>query len=125
MARYIITDSQFHSLVYNYLDKLIVRINKYHPWNDEDYRVDMYDKNGTILITYIWYGPGGEYDDDTKHNGIGSVLVNPKIIDFIREMFKMRETKAIDIFGDWLSSKVDNEVDEISLHPERPNPAVY
>lgn len=127
MARYIITDSQFHSLVYLYLDNLIVKMDKYHPWNDEGYRVDMYDKNATQVISYFWYAPGGEYDDDdnTKHNGVGSVLVNPKIIDFIRTMFKVRESKAVDIFGDWLSTKVDNEVDDISLFPERGKPAVY
>lgn len=131
MARYIITNTQFHSLVYKYLDNLIVETLKTNPWGgtdkDKGYSLEMYDKNGKVIIKYIFYGPELNYDDpdDTNHNGIGSIIVHPKVIDFIRTTFNLRETRAKDILADWVTSKIDTDVDEVSIHPQRDTPPVY
>lgn len=129
MARYIITDTQLHSVVYQYMDKLIDREKdkKESPWSDEGYTMRLYDKDGINRLFYAWYAPGSSYDDDddTVHNGIGHLQVHPKIVDFIRTMFKVRETKALDLIGDWFTNRVNTEVDEIVIHPNRPTPPVY
>jgi hypothetical protein len=129
MARYIITDTQLHSVVYQYMDKIIdkERTKKQNPWDNEGYILKMYDKNAKNLLAYFWYAPGGAYDDDddTVHNGVGSLQVHPSVVDFIRTMFKVRESKALDLVSDWVSTKIDTEVDEVTIYPERRNPPVY
>lgn len=57
MARYIITDTQLHSVVYQYMDKLIDREKdkKESPWSDEGYTMTLYDKDGRNRLFYAWY----------------------------------------------------------------------
>lgn len=125
--RYIITQTQLHKLVYKYLDDLIVTDNKeQNPYNKDAYRIDMYDKNNKNLISYFWYGPG-EWDDDedTPHNGVGSIHVHPDIVDVLRQTIKIRQTKVADIVADWVSDKYNIDIDEISIYPERKKSPVY
>jgi hypothetical protein len=128
--RYIITPSQFHTLVYLYLDKKFSnkdfrkQINPYNEMTDNDWRIDMYDKEGRNQISYFWFGPG-EYDDGSRHNGVGSIHVHPDIADFIRNTFSVRESKAVDIVADWVSEKLGVDIDEISVYPNRKNPPSY
>ena len=93
-------------------------------WIDENWRIDMFDDKGRELISYFWYEPG-EYDDGTPHNGIGSLHVNPKIVDFIRNTFSLRESKVLDIIADWVSETLEVDIDEISVFPKRPTPPNY
>lgn len=130
MTRYIITTTQLHSVIYKYLDNLIdsERDKKEQGrWNDGDYTMKLRDRSGKQLLFYIWYAPGGAYDDDddTVHNGIGSLQIDPKIVDFIRRFFRIRESKVIDIVADWFSSKIDTEIDQVTIYPERKKPPVY
>ena len=128
--RYIITPSQFHKLVYSYLDKKFSNkdfrkeTNSVNPSTEKYFRVDMYDSKGRNLITYIWFGPR-KYDDGTPHNGIGSLHVHPDIADFIRNTFSVRESKAVDMVADWVSEKLGVDIDEISVYPNRETPPTY
>jgi hypothetical protein len=75
-------------------------------------------------ITYFYYGPG-EYDDNTPHYGVGMLHIHPDIVDTLRNMISVRESKVIDIIADWFSEKFGVDVDEISIHPHRKEPPVY
>ena len=101
MARYVITDNQSEEIIHKYLDKNIVLPGdkEINPYNKSSYTIQMLDKKGDRLLYYIWFGPGGTYDDDddTVHNGIGSLQVHPSIVDLFRQMFKLRVSKILDI----------------------------
>jgi hypothetical protein len=127
MARYIITQNQMHSVIYKYLDNMF-DINSFkkeiNPYNKNAYRIELSDNNGDNTITYFWFGPG-EYDDETKHYGIGNIHIHPDIVDTLRQMITIRESKVMDIIADWFSEKFNEDIDEISIYPERRNPPVY
>ena len=127
MARYIITQTQLHSVIYKYLNNMfdIDSVEKkINPYNKDAYRIDLIDTYGKNTISYFWYGPG-EYDDDTKHYGIGNIHIHPNIIDTLRQMISIRESKVMDIIADWFSETFNEDIDEISIYPERRNPPVY
>jgi len=123
--RYVITPTQFHNLVYGYLNKMFSKKDfRKDVIDDENWRVDMFDDKERELISYFWYEPG-EYDDGTPHNGIGSLHVHPDVADFIRNTFSVRQGKALDIIGDWVSEKFDVDIDEIDIYPTRKSPPNY
>ena len=127
--RYVITPTQFHNLVYGYLNEMFSKKDfrkELNPYVQDGgtWRIEMFDDNERELISYFWYGPG-EYDDGTLHNGIGSLHVNPKIVDFIRSTFSLRESKVLDIIADWVSETLGADIDEISVFPQRPSPPNY
>ena len=127
--RYIITQPQFHTLVYRYLDGLFTNedfrkeINPYvkdgNTWN-----IKMFTDKGKRLLSYHWYGPG-EYDDGTKHNGIGHLSVHHELADTLRNNLTVRESKILDIVADWVSEKLNVDVDESEIHPKNPTPTNY
>jgi len=118
MARYIITQNQMHSVIYKYLDNMF-DINSFtkeiNPYNKDAYRIDLIDNYGNNTISYFWFGPG-EYDDDTKHYGIGNINIHPDIVDTLRQMITIRESKVMDIIADWFSEKFNEDIDEISIY---------
>jgi hypothetical protein len=120
--RYKITQTQLHNLVYKYLDDMFEGMTpntKINPYNSSAYEMRLGEK-----ISYFYYGPG-EYDDDTKHYGIGYLHVHPDIVDTLRQLFNIRETKVVDIVADWFSNKFEVDIDEISIYPKREKPPVY
>ena len=129
MARYVITDNQSKEIIHKYLDKNIVTPGdkEINPYNKSSYTIKMLDKNGDKVLYYIWYGAGGSYDDDddTVHNGIGSLQVHPNIVDLFRQMFKLRVSKILDIISEWVDEQVEDEVDEVTIYPYRVKPPVY
>lgn len=125
--RYIITQGQLHQIVYKYLDNIFGNSDSkkiQNPHNPDAYRIELKAPEKSETISYFYYGPG-EYDDDTKHYGIGSLHIHPDIVDTIRKLVGIRETKVVDIVTDWFSEKFEVDVDEISIYPERKTPAVY
>jgi hypothetical protein len=120
--RYIITQTQFHSLVYNYLNQIFSKkdfrkeTNPYvkdgNTWN-----IDMFDDKGKELMSYYWYGPG-EYDDGTPHNGVGSLQIHHQIVNSLRKMLSVRENRILDIVADWVSETLDVDVDEVDIYPK-------
>ena len=128
MARYVITDNQTKEVIHKYLDKSIINLKKEeNSYDNRSYNVKMYNKDNQRLLYYIWYAPGGGWDDDddTVHNGVGSLQVHPSIVDLFRQMFKLRETKILDIITEWVDNKVEDEVDEVTIYPYREKPPVY
>jgi hypothetical protein len=121
--RYVITQSQFHTLIYRYLDGQFTNkdfrkeINQYVK-DGNTWRVEMFNDSGKELLSYFWFGPG-EDDDGNPHNGIGSLHVNPEIVDTLRGIFSVRESKILDIVADWASETLNSDIDEISIYPHR------
>jgi len=125
--RYIITQGQLHQIVYKYLDNIFGNSDSekiQNPHNPDAYRIELKAPEKSETISYFYYGPG-EYDDDTKHYGIGTLHIHPYIVDDLRRLIKTRETKVMDIVADWFSEKYQVDIDEISIYPERKTPAVY
>jgi len=119
--RYIITSSQLHMLIYKYLDSIFSKKDfriEPNPYVKDSRRIDMFDDNGNERMSYFWFGPGTD-DDDNPHNGIGSLHINPTILDSLRTMFSIRESKIKDIIADWVSERFNTDVDEIDIHPSR------
>jgi len=106
--RYIITQSQFHKLIYKYLDNLFTEEKfekKVSPFfSNNNWHIEIFSDEGKKLITYFWYGPG-EYDDGTKHEGIGSIYVHHELVDTLRSNLTVRQSKILDIISDWVSEK--------------------
>jgi hypothetical protein len=121
--RYIITPSQFHSLIYKYLEDMFSEKNfkkEINPYvkDGNTWRVEMSNDSGKQLLAYFWYGPG-EDDDGNPHNGVGSLHIHYQILDSLRGFFGIRESKIQDIIADWVSETLNVDIDEISIHPHR------
>ena len=128
--RYIITQTQLHTLIYKYLDEMFSsqdfrkEINPYVK-DGNTWRIDMYSDEGEELLSYFWYGPGNSWDDDEDtpaHNGVGNLHIHHKIADTLRKTFSIRESKVLDIVADWVSETLGADIDEIAIYPERKNP---
>lgn len=121
--RYIITSSQLHNLIYKHLDQIFSKedfrkeINP-HVKDGQTWSVDMYTDKGKNLISYFWFGPG-EDDDGNPHNGVGSLHIHPDVVDPLRTMLKIRQNRLMDVIADWVSQKLNSDIDEIELYPNR------
>lgn len=119
--RYIITQTQLHSVIYKYLDDIFSKkdfkkeIITYAK-DGNTFIIDMISDEGQELLKYFWYGPG-EYDDGTPHNGLGSLHIHHNIVDMFVKMFSIRESKVLDIVADWVSETLGGDIDEIAIHP--------
>lgn len=130
--RYIITTTQLHKLVYKFLDDTFSKkdfrkeINPYVK-DGNTWHIDMFDDKGKKLFSYFWYGTGGTWDDDddTPHDGVGNLHVNPYIVDDLRSTLKVRESKILDIIGDWVSETLGVVIDDITIYPTRNKPPRY
>ena len=132
--RYIITQSQLHQVVYRYLDSMFkgVKENKItNPHNPNAYRIELITPKRDDTIKYYYFGEGlmdDEYygvNTPTKHFGHGYLHIHPNIVDELRQLIKIRETKVIDIVADWFSEKFQVDIDEASMYPKRKNTPVY
>ena len=127
--RYIITQSQFHKLIYSYLDKKFSNKDfrkKINPYVESGgtFRVDLFADNGEEKISYFWYEPG-EDDDGNPHNGVGHLHVHPDIADNLREIFSVRESKILDVISDWVSETLNVDIDETTIYPRREKTPYY
>jgi hypothetical protein len=121
--RYFITQGQLHSIIYNYLDEKLENVTTdkiTNPINPNAYRIEM----GDDLITYFYYGPG-EDDDGNIHYGVGMLHIHPDIVDTLRQLINIRQSKVVDIVADWFSEKFEVDIDETSIYPNRKKPPVY
>lgn len=122
--RYIITPTQAHSLIYKFLDSMFSNNDfrkKINPYVEDGntWTIDLFDEEGERnLITYFWYGPG-EYDDGNPHNGVGNLQIHPDVVDTLRKNLSLRESKVLDVIADWVSEKLEVDIDEISIYPYR------
>lgn len=119
MARYIITQTQSHNLIYKILDEEFIKTEeKENPYTSNAYRLHIFNKNNKDLLVYYWYGPG-ENDEGVLHNGVGVLHIDYTLIDFFRKFFNLRETKTMDIVADWVSEKYNVDIDEVSIYPSK------
>jgi hypothetical protein len=127
--RYVITQGQLHRVVYKYLDNIFdgaEPVNIPNPYSTNAYRIELRSKKNKMNVTYNYYGPGTYDDDDnTKHNGVGELSIHADLIDTLRELISIRETKVFDLISDWFSEKYNVDVDEVSIYPNRKKPPVY
>jgi len=127
--RYVITQGQLHRVVYKYLDNIFdgaEPVNIPNPYSANTYRMELRSKKNKMNVTYYYYGPGTyDDDDDTKHNGVGELSIHADLIDTLRELISIRQTKVFDLISDWFSEKYNVDVDEVSIYPERKKPPVY
>ena len=127
--RYIINLSQAHTLIFKFLDyefsdkNFVKELNPYYK-DGNTYTIEIFNNSEDLKMTYFWYGPG-EYDDGTPHNGTGSLHINPDLVDNLRRSLSLRESKIIDIIADWVTEKLNMDIDEIELYPNRENPPSY
>ena len=121
--RYIITQSQFHKLIYSYLNNKFSnkdfrkKINPYVK-SGGTWSVDLFTDDGEEKMSYFWFEPG-EDDDGNPHNGVGHFYVHPEIADHLREIFSVRESKILDIISDWVSETLNVDIDETTIYPSR------
>lgn len=117
--RYIILPTQFHNLIYKYLDDI-------HSKNDVEKEVNPYVESGLTykliintdsgdsLLTYNWYEPG-EDDDGNPHNGVGSLYVDRSLVDKLTSHLSVRNSRVVDIIADWVSERFDVDIDEVLI----------
>lgn len=126
--RYIITTTQAHTIVYKFLDTLFKKKEsqkKQTPSNPDAYSIEL-KSSGKETLSYYYYGPGTyDDDDDTEHSGIGSLHVHPYIVDSLRGILRIRETRVLDMIADWFSENYEVDIDDISIYPTRKTPPVY
>ena len=125
--RYIITQTQLHSLIYKYLNEMFSNkdfrkeINPYVK-DGNTWRINMFDNDGNELMNYFWFGPGNSWDDDEDtppHNGVGSLHIHHRIVDALKKTFSIRESKVLDIVADWVSETLGGDIDEIDIYPTK------
>lgn len=127
--RYVITPTQAHNLIYKYLDRVFSKkdfrkeINPYVKSGDT-YTIEMHNDKGDLILNYYWFEPG-EYDDGSPHNGIGDLTIHSDLVDTLRSSFTMRESKILDIIADWVSEKLETDIDTVSVYPKSEKPTVY
>jgi hypothetical protein len=130
--RYIITTTQAHTIVYKFLDTLFLKRGEkkqQNPHNPDAYSIKL-ESSGDLTLNYYYFGPG-EYDDDgpftpaTKHLGVGHLHAHPYVVDSLRGILNIRETRVLDMIADWFSEKYEVDIDDISIYPKRKKPAAY
>ena len=116
-------------MVYRYLTEIFSKEdfrNFKNPYVEDGsvWRVEIYTDDGEHPMSYFWYGPG-EDDDGNPHNGMGSLYIDSNLVDNLRISLNVRESKIIDIIADWVSEKLNVEIDEVDITREPGNRSVY
>jgi len=125
--RYIITQSQLHSVVYKFLNKMFEGsqiFKNQNPYNEKAYRLTLHTSDGDEKIEYFYFGEG-EDDDGNIHYGVGMLHIHPDIVYTLRQLINIRESKVVDIVADWFSEKFEVDIDETSIYPNRKKPPIY
>ena len=120
--RYIITQTQLHNIVYNFLDNMFDDNNisdRPHPYVDGGRIINLSSDDGETSIDYYYFFQGSGEQDKLPEYGVGRLHIHPNILDTLRQMIKIRETKVIDLVTDWFSEKFNVDVDDVSIYPSR------
>lgn len=118
IMRYIISPTQFHKLIYKYLDDINDKGSfkrKVNPFvkSGGTWSLHLYDENGDEFITYFWFEPGIG-DDGNPHDGVGDILVSESLVKDLTKFLSVRKTRVFDIIADWFSEKFNVDIDDIS-----------
>lgn len=120
--RYVITQNQFHRLIYVYLNDMFSKkdfrkeLNPYVT-DGNTWRVDLFNDKGRPVMSYYWYGPG-EYDNGVPHNGVGELSVHYEIVNTLKGIFQIRTSKILDIVADWVSETLNVDIDDVDIYPK-------
>ena len=116
--KYVITQSQFHKLVYGYLNKMVKSAEvdrQENPYVEGGFSVTV-DTKGKRQFTYQYTPEGESWDDptDTIYPENGFLIIKKGIVDDMRELFGLRKSKLYDLIADWFTETYDVNVDEVS-----------
>lgn len=116
--KYVITQSQFHKLVYGYLNKLVksaevdIQNSKYE---EGGFSVTV-DTDGQRKFTYQFSPEGESWDDPTDkiYPENGSLIIKRGITDDMKDLFGLRKSKLFDLIADWFTETYKVDVDSVS-----------
>ena len=109
--KYVITQSQFHKLVYGYLNKLVksaevdIQNSKYV---EGGFSVTV-DTDGQRKFTYQFTPEGESWDDPTDkiYPENGSLIIKNGIVDDMKDLFGLRKSKLFDLIA---KAKIDKYI---------------
>lgn len=118
--KYIITQSQFHSLVYHYLNGMFKdnNIKKFPSYFGENsYSVSFIHNDANVMTLYFT----GENDSFEEENNepFAQIQVHYHLVDRLVNMFGIRKSRVLDLIADWVSEKLNIDVDEIVIYPRK------
>jgi hypothetical protein len=117
--KYIISETQLHKIVYKYLEYVAnsnggfvddsdkpskFRVAVKHPTYTYSYFNDDVDEQGDLMLV-----SGGEHSFAFIAESLVSEMVN---------LFSIRSSKVLDIYGDWVSTKFNIDIVEVSIYPK-------
>jgi hypothetical protein len=120
--KYIITQSQFHSLVYNYLDSMFKKndIKKFETFNGGDSYNVSFNHNDENVMTFYFFAENESFDDsDDESEESTQIQVHYVLVDRLVKLFGIRKSRVLDIIADWVSEKLNVDVDEIVVYPRK------
>ena len=118
VMKYVITQSQFHKLVYGYLNKLVksaevdIQNSKYV---EGGFSVTV-DTDGQRKFTYQFTPEGESWDDPTDkiYPENGTLIIKNGIADDMTDLFGLRKSKIFDLIADWFTETYKVDVDNVS-----------
>ena len=116
--KYVITQSQFHKLVYGYLNKMVKSAEvdrQENPYLEGAFSVTV-DTKGKRQFTYQYTPEGESWDDPTDkiYPENGTLIIKNGIVDDMKELFGLRKSKIFDLIADWFTEKYEVDVDNVS-----------
>jgi NAD kinase len=117
--KFIITETQLHKVLYKYFESVSEKnggfvdesneFNKFrfavkHPsFTHKFFNADKEDPGDLMLVV------GGDHSFAFIAESLVSDMVN---------IFTIRTTKILDIYGDWISNKFNIDINEVSIYPK-------
>lgn len=115
--KYVVTQNQFHNLVYGYINKLVksaqvVREDNYYV--EGGYGI-VVSEGGQSIFSYDFTPEGESWDDPTDkiYPENGSLSIKKGIVDDMSELFGLRKSKIFDLIADWFTDTYEVNVDDV------------
>jgi hypothetical protein len=122
--RYVITKDQFHKVIYSILDGIVKDgriVKENNPYSSTGgYDIALYDgdtNNEDNIVLQYYYFPSDDDEYDGYSEERGKLHVNFKLDNKLKNLLSIRQSKILDIIGDWVSDKFNVDVDEVVIYP--------
>jgi len=118
--KYIITPSQLHTIIYKHLDDMFpmdkyeVEVNPYDETGNT-WRGDFHDKYGKDSMTFFYFAKTEDEDGNDMDIPSTSLYIKKPIVESLVKLFSVRSNKIMDIIADWVSEKLNADIDEIDI----------
>ena len=122
--KYIITTTQFHTIIYNHFDRELSgevkkEINPYDE-SGRTYSLELHNEEGKNLLSFYYFPKtdntiGGERD---IQDSSGSLHVHYRLYDELKGFLPLRKSGILNIIADWFTDKYNLDVDEVSIYPK-------